>query len=382
LTAHRQGVFRALTALAVAGVLAGCTAPVRLATPSEVKQANAPRPSAASSPAAPNQGIGSGTAPAPSPAAGAGSSPAPATAGSGSLAQMQNELRQLIDQVTPSVVQIDTSNGLGSGIVLDTQGDIVTNAHVIATGGSFTITASDGRTFPGTLVGSYSDNDLAVVKANGATGLKPAAFGDSSQVHVGDIVVTVGSPLGLTGSASEGIISGTGRSESEGNGVTLTNLLQTTAPISPGDSGGALVDIGGRVIGIPTLGASSSPRGGSASNIGFAIPSNQAVNVTKQLISGGAVTSSKLPYLGITTSSSGSGALVASVVGGGPADKAGVQAGWTITALGGHPVADSSAISQILSGLKPGDRVDLRAQLPDGSQRTVNITVGERPANP
>src|SRR5437762_957039 len=148
-------------------------------------------------------------------------------------------------------------------------------------------------------------NDLAVIKAaNPGASLKPATFGDSSKVALGDIVVAVGSPLGLSDSVSEGIVSGTGRTQPEGNGVTLTDLIQTTAAINPGNSGGALVDIAGEVIGMPTLGASSTPRGGAAGGIGFAISSNQVVTITQQLASGGTVTHTGIAFLGISTSDS------------------------------------------------------------------------------
>src|SRR5215471_11131101 len=314
---HRR-LIRTSVLLGLVGVLAACSSPVRLATPSEIEQATRPSPAPAASAApnpSPGTGSGSGTAPAPSPTA------STAPSGSGALAGMQAELRQLIAQVQPSVVQIDTSNGLGSGIVIDAQGNIVTNAHVVGSATSFTITASDGSTFRGSLVGSYAGNDLAVVRAGGPNGsLKPATFGDSGQVHLGDIVLAMGSPLGLSDSVSEGIISGLNRSQSEGNGVNLTGLIQTTASIGPGNSGGALVDIGGNVVGIPTLSASGGARGGAGANIGFAIPSNQVTNAAKQLIASGTVTRSNLPFLGVsTTSTSANGAQVTDVVSGGPA---------------------------------------------------------------
>jgi putative serine protease PepD len=370
-----------LLVLGLAGLLAACAPPVRLATPSEVQQATRPSPTPAASAnpnPSPGAGAGSGTAPAPSPSA----APSP-PAGSGALGALQNELHQLIGAVQPSVVQIDTSGALGSGIVLDGSGNIVTNAHVLGSATSVTVTASDGTTFRGSVVGSFQANDLAVVRAANPTGsLKAATFGDSGQVEVGDIVLAMGSPLGLSDSVSEGIVSGLNRAQSEGNGVNLTGLVQTTAAIGPGNSGGALVDITGHVVGIPTLSASGSPRGGGGgANIGFAIPSNQVVNVTRQLVSGGTVTRTGLPFLGVTTTgTAANGAQVTDVVGGGPADKAGVQAGWVITGLDGHTVSDPSSISQILSGHKPGDRVNLTANLPDGSNRTVPITLGERPA--
>ena len=364
-------------ALGVAGLVGACSPPIRLATPAEVRQATAPSPSAAAPGPSPG---GAGAAPAPGPSAGA----APAPAGSGALAALQDELHRLIAQVQPSVVQIDTSNGLGSGVVLDAQGDIVTNAHVVGTASGLRVTASDGSTFRASLVGSYAGGDLAVVRADGAgASLKPAALGDSGQVRLGDIVLAMGSPLGLTDSVSEGIVSGTNRTQSEGNGVNLSGLIQTTAAVGPGNSGGALVDISGRVIGIPTLSASSSPRGGGASSIGFAIPSNQVASVTRQLISNGSVTSTGMPYLGIATgspSTGGGGAEITGVVSGGPSDRAGVQTGWVVTALDGDPVSDPSSIGQILSGHRPGDMVSLTARLRDGSSRTVTITLGERPA--
>jgi putative serine protease PepD len=369
-----------VAALGAVGLAGACASPVRLATPAEVREATAPTPAAPAAPAAPSPspGSGSGAAPAPSPSASA----APAPSGSGALGAMQDQLHQLIAAVQPSVVQIDTANGLGSGIVIDAQGNIATNAHVVGSGNSFTVTASDGSSFRGSLVGSYAANDLAVVRAANPTGsLRPATFGDSGQVQIGDIVLAMGSPLGLSDSVSEGIVSGLNRSQSEGNGVNLTGLIQTTAAIGPGNSGGALVDIAGRVVGIPTLSATSSPRGGGGANIGFAIPSNQVVNATRQLIGSGSVTRSNLPFLGISTTdaANASGAEVTSVVGGGPADQAGVRSGWVVTAIGGRPVSGPSSISQLLAGRQPGDRVDLTARLPDGSSRTVTITLGERP---
>ena len=364
-----------LLAVGLVAALAGCAAPVRLATPEEVRHATAPTPTPSQAAAAVPP-PGAAAAPPPSPPAGEGAS------GSGVLAALQGDYVRAAALQEASVVQIDTGGGLGSGVVMDAQGDIVTNAHVVGSASSFTVTMSDGSSHPGSLVGSYAANDLAVVRAAGAGGLRPASFGDSSAVHLGDVVLAIGSPLGLADSVSEGIVSGLGRSQSEGGGVNLTGLIQTTAAIGPGNSGGALVDIAGRVIGMPTLSAAGSPRSGPAPSIGFAIPSNQIVNVSGQLVSGGTVTRTNLPYLGITTSSAASGAQVDAVVAGGPADRAGVQAGWVVTALAGRPVPDPSAISQILSGHKPGDRVDLTARLPDGSTRTVTITLGERPAGP
>lgn len=261
-------------------MLTACTLPVRLATPAEVKQADAPSPSAAPTP----ESVLPAPSGSPGPSASPAASPTPtASAGSGTLAQLQAELRQLIASALPSVVEIDTNGTVGSGVVVDAQGDIVTNAHVVGADSSFTVTASNGQSYTGSLVGSDPGSDLAVIKVSGAgSSLKPAAFGDSTQVHVGDIVVSIGTPLGLSDSVSQGIVSATGRSQPEGQGVVLTNLIQTTAPLNPGNSGGALVDVNGHVIGVAVLTAGSG-RGGGASNIGFAIPSSQVLKVAKQL---------------------------------------------------------------------------------------------------
>ena len=365
---------RALLGLGAAFLLIGaCTAPVRLATPAEVQQANSP-------PAAPVAAAATGS--------GAGAAPSGAPVG---LAQLQTEIRSLVDLVTPSVVQIDTGGGTGSGIITDAGGTVVTNAHVVDGARSLTVTTSDGRAYPASLVGSSAGKDLAVIRLTGASGLKPAAFGDSTQVRVGDIVLVVGSPLGLTDSVSEGIVSGTGRSEPEGGGVTLTDLIQTTAAINPGNSGGALVDISGKVIGMPTLGASTGGRGGgSAAGIGFAISSATITQVMGQLTAAGAaastspgVASTGVAYLGISSADSPTGgATIDSVVAGGPADRAGVQVGWTLIGIANHPVAGSATVAQVLGGYKPGDRVNVIFQLPSGSRRTVAITLGDRPANP
>ena len=189
----------------------------------------------------------------------------------------------MIASVLPSVVQIDTNGTVGSGVVVNAKGDIVTNAHVVGADTTFTVTASNGQTYQASLVGSDPSSDLAVIKVSGAnSNLKPATFGDSGQVHVGDVVVAVGSPLGLSESVSQGIVSALGSSQPENRGIVLAGLIQTTATLNPGNSGGALVDINGHVIGITVL-SDGSGRGGGATSIGFAIPSNQVLKVAKQL---------------------------------------------------------------------------------------------------
>lgn len=286
----------------------------------------------------------------------------------------------MVQEVAPSVVVIETSSGLGSGIVLDTQGDIVTNAHVVGDATSFTVTLADGRQFDGTLVGTFPANDIAVIRIN-APNLQPATFADSSKLQVGQVVMAVGNPLGLQTSVTQGIISALGRTVSESGSVTLPGTIQTSAAINPGNSGGALVDINGDVVGIPTLAAVDQQIGGSAPGIGFAIPSNDARDFAAQLITSGHVTNSHRAYLGIQSADvlGAPGVLVYSVQSGGPAATAGITAQELIVSVDGQPTPDSSALVTVLAGLEPGQTVAVVVEQANGSQSTVHVTLGEIP---
>ena len=182
------------------------------------------------------------------------------------------------------VVQIQTARGLGSGIVYDADGDVVTNAHVTSGATNFVVTLANGERHAARLVGADPGDDLAVIHISGATP-DSASFGDSSKVRAGAISFAIGNPLGLRSSVTQGIVSSVGRSVTEGSGVTLAQAIQTSAEINPGNSGGALVDLSGRVIGIPTLAGLDPEFGGAqAPGIGFAIPSNMVQRVANQLI--------------------------------------------------------------------------------------------------
>jgi S1-C subfamily serine protease len=193
----------------------------------------------------------------------------------------------VVNQVSRAVVQIQTAKGLGSGVVFDGRGDVVTNAHVVAGARSFVVTLAAGDRHPAALVGSDPSHDLAVIRIAGARPA-PATFGDSSALQVGDLVVAIGNPLGLRSSVTQGVVSSLARSVNEGNGVTLSPVIQTSAAINPGNSGGALVDLADRVIGIPTLAALDPQFGGAqAPGIGFAIPSNTVKTVAARLTTAG-----------------------------------------------------------------------------------------------
>src|SRR5919106_5779429 len=162
---------------------------------------------------------------------------------------VQDAFVNVVDRVSPQVVQIQTNEGLGSGIVYDGKGDIVTNAHVAGTSRRFLVTLDGGQRHTATLVGSDASNDVAVIHLDGATPA-PATFADSAGVRSGDIVFAIGNPLGLQSSVTQGIVSSLNRSVNEGDRVTLKNALQVSAEINPGNSGGALVDLSGDVVGI------------------------------------------------------------------------------------------------------------------------------------
>jgi len=198
-------------------------------------------------------------------------------------ASLQQELVSVVRAVSPSVVQIETPQDLGSGVVFDARGDVVTNAHVVGNATRFVVTLASGDSHPATAIGRDAANDLAVIRIAGARP-RPATFADSSQVEVGDIALALGNPLGLRSSVTEGIVSAVRRSVPEGDGVTLSSAIQTSAAINPGNSGGALVDLSGRVIGIPTLAALDPEMGASeAPGIGFAIDGNTVRRVAGAL---------------------------------------------------------------------------------------------------
>jgi putative serine protease PepD len=280
--------------------------------------------------------------------------------------------------VSPSVVQISTASGLGSGIVFDRAGDIVTNDHVVSGSTSFTVTTAAGERLSAKLVGEFPADDLAVIKVN-ATNLRPATFADSSKLQVGDVAIAIGNPLGLASSVTQGIVSGLDRQESEGNGVTLQNTIQTSAAINPGNSGGALVDLYGRVIGIPTLAATDPELGSTASGIGFAIPSDVVTDIAGQIVKHGHVVDSHRAYLGVTIGDTNNGVYVSGVAAGSPAAKAGIAVGDTITAVGGKATATSDDLGTVLAGLKPGAPVKVALFHQDGTRAVVTVTLGELP---
>jgi S1-C subfamily serine protease len=304
----------------------------------------------------------------------------PGTRVAPSALALQQQLVQVVKQVSPAVVLIRTSEGLGSGVVFDAQGDVVTDNHVVGNAGSFQVTLANGRQYPARLVGRFPADDLAVLHID-ANGLRPAVFADSSRLAVGDVALAIGNPLGLQSSVTEGIVSALGRTVNEDNGVVLPGAIQTSAAINPGNSGGALVDLQGQVIGIPTLAATDPELGGNqAPGIGFAIPSNTVRDIATQLVTQGKVTSSHRAFLGVKVAATTSGGvLVTDVEPGGPAARAGIRPGELVTTLAGAPTPDPAALADVLAGLDPGQAVPMAVMRPDSATRTVRVTVGQYP---
>jgi putative serine protease PepD len=313
-----------------------------------------------------------------------GSAPASVTTSGTAEAAAAAALKRV---VTLNVTGAQQS-GTGSGVIIRADGYILTNQHVVAAaenGGSITATLPDGRTVPAKIVGTDTVTDLAVVKVS-ASGLTAATFADSDAVKIGQTVVAVGSPLGLDGTVTEGIVSALHRPTTGGSDNTaVIDALQTDAAINPGNSGGALVDLAGRVVGINQSIATASSGGGpgqgsSAGNIGigFAIPSNTAARVSEQLITSGKATHA---YLGVQAGSGGesatpgTGATLASVESGGPAAAAGLKAGDVVTKIGDRVIDGSEELVAAVRSYAPGDKVTLTIRRGDAEQ-TVTVTLG------
>jgi putative serine protease PepD len=287
----------------------------------------------------------------------------------------------------PSTVDIQVpmagGSAEGSGVVLTADGNVLTNNHVVAgASGPITVTLADGSRHQATVVGTSPSYDLAVIKLQGVSGLTPATMGSSASLQVGQEVVAIGSPQGLSGTVTSGIVSALDRTvavQAENGTAVVYNGLQTDAPINPGNSGGPLVDLQGRVIGIDSAIATSGSQGGSI-GLGFAIPVDQATRIAQELMSAGTATKPVLGVEGSTAGAgrSGQGATIAAVVPGSPAAQAGLVAGDVVTAVDGTPVEDFADLIARIGAHAPGDQVSMTVGQ-GSATRQVTATLGSTP---
>jgi putative serine protease PepD len=309
----------------------------------------------------------------------------PASPGSASAAP--GSVAAAAQKAMPSTVdlRVEMAQGVaeGSGVVLTADGNILTNNHVVAGARNISVTLSDGNEHPATVVGTAPSYDLAVVKLQGVSGLTPAVLGQSGDVQVGQPVVAIGSPQGLTGTVTTGIVSAFNRTVQvqgeDGSGVVY-NGLQTDTPINPGNSGGPLVNLDGQVIGINSAIATGGGQSNGSIGLGFAIPVDQAKRVAQEIMQNGTATKPVLGVQGGDTPSSANqdGAQIAAVQAGSPAAQAGLAVGDVVTKVGDARVEDFSDLVARIGSYAPGQQVTLTVGN-GGAERTVNVTLGSRP---
>ena len=270
----------------------------------------------------------------------------------------------------------------GSGFVYDDNGHIVTNDHVVEDFDTFTVRVGSNETpIPAKLAGKDPSSDLAVLKIDPSAvpgGLKQLELGDSDALQPGDQAIAIGSPFGLEGTVTEGIVSALGRTIQAPNGFPIANAVQTDAAINPGNSGGPLLDGNGRVIGVNSQ--IKTDNGGDNSGVGFAVPVSTIKQVVPQIQAGGKVVRA---YLGVSNSDSPdhSGAVVQDIVQSGPAQKAGLRPGDKITEINDKPILSSDDVSAAVNNLKPGQQAKLTV-VRGGDRRNLNVELGTRPDRP
>jgi len=285
------------------------------------------------------------------------------------------------DQLDEPEPQAQPENSLGSGVIVSSQGLILTNNHVIATADSIEVALSDGRKMTATVVGTDPDTDLALIKVD-ANDLPAITFASSDALNVGDVVLAIGNPFGVGQTVTQGIVSALGRSHL---GINIyENFIQTDASINPGNSGGALINTEGNLVGINSAIYS---RSGGSMGIGFAIPTTLARQVMEQIAAQGNVTRG---WIGIEAQditpelaesfrlNKAQGALIAGVLKHSPADRAGLRSGDILVAIEGKPVTDSGSMLNLIAALQPNQKATLQI-VRDGTIANIAITIGKRP---
>jgi putative serine protease PepD len=290
-------------------------------------------------------------------------------------------------QASPAVVSIRSGGGSGTGFLIDKEGTVVTNDHVVETATNVSVKfGTDGRTIRGEVKGVDPSSDLAVVLIDPSTipnGVKPLEFADSKGVSVGDVAIAIGNPFGLDRTLTEGIVSSLGRTLKAPNGFQIDDVIQTDAAINPGNSGGPLLDDGGKVIGVNSQIATNGITAGNV-GIGFAVPSNTVRQVLPGLKLGKTVSHAwlgvKIDTLGTrsTSPSTPTGAVIDSISTGGPAEDAGLQSGDVVTEIDGQRIDDSTDLSSYVNTKAPGDKITLTVHR-NGQTEQVDVTLADRP---
>ena len=269
-----------------------------------------------------------------------------------------------------------TVEALGSGWLFDDEGHVVTNEHVVDGAEKVTVAFENGTEVAATVVGSDPSTDVAVLKLESVpAGVEPLDLGSTSDLQLGDPVVAIGSPLGLQGTVTAGIVSGLHRDIQAPDGFTIDGAVQTDAALNHGNSGGPLLDLDGSVVGMNAQIASDT---GANTGIGYAIPVETVRGIAQQLISSGKV---EHAYLGVRVGDAdGGGAELAEVVNGGPAAKAGLESGDVVTEVDGNAVSSGDDLRLAVENHKPGDEMTLTVKR-DGDTKTITVTLGTRPAS-
>src|SRR4051794_17955229 len=296
-------------------------------------------------------------------------------------ARSATDVSGLYERVSPGVVSVEVRTGsggaTGSGFVLDHDGYLLTNDHVVEDAETVRVRFPEGGPVPAKVVGTDESTDLALLKIDpSAHKLTPLALGSSGALKVGQSAIAIGSPYRLQGTLTTGVVSALGRSITAPNNFPIDNVIQTDAAINPGNSGGPLLDASGRVVGVNAQIATNT---GANDGVGFAIPIDTAKDVVPQLKAGHAI---KRPYLGVSTgdADTGTGAVVGGIVAGGPADHAGLRTGDRIVAIGDRTISTSTDVVSAVSARRPGEKVAVRVRR-GGSERTLTVKLGTRPAS-
>jgi putative serine protease PepD len=323
------------------------------------------------------------------------SDPAGAVAQEGAATEQVSDsgstIADIVKEAMPGVVEVSVASvppddfgpfepprrpqgGTGSGFLIDDEGHVVTNQHVVDGAERVTVKFHDGTEVEARVLGTDPSTDVAVLELEDVPdGVAPLPLGSSSSLQIGDPVIAIGSPFGLQGTVTAGIVSALDRDIRAPDGFTIDGAVQTDAALNPGNSGGPLLDMQGRVVGVNSQIASES---GGNDGVGYAIPVETVREIAEQLVEGREV---EHPYLGVRIEDADEGARIVEVVDGGPADDAGLRSGDVVTEAGGEEIASAEELSDAVGSREPGDELELTIRRGDGT-RTITVELGRRPS--